>query len=423
VVAGLALFLAAAYPPTARLAVLLRQSCAIFAIALGGAVLVQHFDHLKLGIDELLFDDPYTPVDLFPGRMARATATGFAIFGLALLFTFRAPTWAFWTGFALTAAGFWASLFACLGYMFDVQTISGSRWFGDVSLHTILAFLALFAGFMLAVPNRGWARIVLTDKLGGVVARRLLPLMAIVPLAILWLAQQGAHAGLYSERASEYIAAVALIIVLTTVVIVMCGRLNVVDAHRRVMQDGRNRAQAQAVRMRHMAELDALTDLWNRRHFLAEAEARIAAAHAGASPLALLMIDIDHFKRINDTHGHAAGDKALRLIAATLKDFTRKADCAARLGGEEFAVLLPGVTRTLAENIAQRICEQVARLAILDGEGRRFGLTVSIGMTECAAADTRPEGLMARADAALYEAKRGGRNRVEIAFTPERSAA
>ena len=111
-------------------------------------------------------------------------------------------------------------------------------------------------------------------------------------------------------------------------------------------------------------------------------------------------------------HGHAGGDTALRLLAATLKDFTRRADCVARLGGEEFGVLLPDATRAVAEGIAQRICEQVSRLAILDGEGRRFGLTVSIGLAEALPTDTRPEDLMARADAALYEAKRGGRNRV-----------
>jgi len=251
----------------------------------------------------------------------------------------------------------------------------------------------------------------------------MLPLMAVLPLAIVWLAHHGAKLGLYSDRVGEYLGAIALLIVLVTVVIVVCGRLNVLDAHRRLIEEGRSRAQAQAARLRRIAEIDVLTELWNRRHFLGAAEAQIAAAHAVDTPLALLMIDIDHFKRINDAHGHAGGDTALRLLAATLKDFTRKDDCAARIGGEEFAVLLPGASRAVAQSIAERICAQVARLIILDGEGRRFSLTVSIGLAGLAATDTMPEDLLARADGALYEAKRAGRNRVQISPAIERSAA
>jgi diguanylate cyclase (GGDEF)-like protein len=84
----------------------------------------------------------------------------------------------------------------------------------------------------------------------------------------------------------------------------------------------------------------------------------------------------------------------------------------ARLGGEEFAILLPGATPALAQGIAERICDQVAKLAVLDGTGRQFGFTVSIGLAARADADARPEDLLARADAALYRAKRAGRNRV-----------
>jgi diguanylate cyclase (GGDEF)-like protein len=421
--AGLALILAAAFPASAGVALRLRQAAAATAILLGASALAQFFGRIDLGIDQFLFRDPFTPVEMFSGRMARADAVGFLLFGFSVLFSLRQPAWAFWLGFTLTAAGFWGSLFVCMGFMFNVQALYGSSWFGSVAIHTALGFLALFAGMMLAVPNRGWARIVLTDKVGGVVARRVLPLIAAVPLGILWLAHKGEEIGLYGERVSEYVAAVALLIVLTTLAIVMCGRLNVIDAHRRLMEDGRQRAQAEAVLMRHMAEIDSLTELWNRRHFLAEAEQQIAAAQADGTPLALLMIDIDHFKRINDTYGHASGDTALRLLAATLKDFTRKDDCVARLGGEEFAVLLPGAARTVARGIAERFREQVARLVILDGEGRRFSFTVSVGLGEVQAADAKPEDLMARADAALYAAKRGGRNRVELAFAPERSAA
>lgn len=422
ILAGLALLMVAAYPASAPVPRLVRRLAAVAVATLGGAALVQYIAHVDFGIDQFLFRDRFTPIENFPGRLSRGTATGFLIFGFSMLFTFRPSAWSFWVGFALTAVGFWTSLFVCLAYMFDVHSLYGSAWFGTIALHTALGLLMLFAALMLAVPDRGWARIVMTDKFGGMVARRVLPLIAAIPIGVLWLAHLGADAGLYSKEASEYIAAVALLIVLTTLAIVMCGRLNVIDAHRRIIQDGRERAQAEAIRMRHMAEVDPLTGLWNRRHFLAVAADEIAASRASAAPLTLLMIDIDHFKRINDTYGHAGGDRALMLLAATLKEFTRKADCVARLGGEEFGVLLPGATRAVAHGIAERFREQVARLAVLDGEGRSYGFTVSVGLGALTDADAKPEDLMARADAALYRAKRGGRNRV-VGFTPERTAA
>lgn len=423
IAAGLVLFLIAARPAASGQTRLLRHAAVAVVILLGGSSLVQFLGRIDLGIDQFLLRDPFTPVEFSPGRVSRATAVGFLVFGFAILFSLRRPSWAFWIGYTLTATGFWTSLFVCIGFMFNVQALYGSTWFGFIAVHTAFAFLALFTGTMVAIPDRGWARIVFTNKVGGVVARRVLPLIAVVPIAILWLAQQGVEMGLYGDRASEYVAAVALLIVLTTLALVMCGRLNVIDAQRRLMEDGRQRAQAEALQMRHMAEIDPLTELWNRRRFLAETAQQITAAHAAESPLALLMIDIDHFKRINDTHGHVNGDKALCLLAATLKDFTRKDDCVARLGGEEFAVLLPGATRMVARGIAERFREQVARLVILDGDGRRFSFTVSVGLGELHGSDARPEDLMARADAALYSAKRGGRNRVEVAFTPDRSAA
>jgi len=421
--AGLALLMVTAYSASAPWPRLIRRVAAVAIALLGGAGLVQYLAHVDLGIDQFLFRDPFTAAENFPGRLSRGTATGFLIFGFSMLFTFRPSAWSFWVGFALTAIGFWTSLFVCLGYMFDVQALYQSVWFGTIALHTALGLLMLFAGLMLAVPDRGWARIVMTDKFGGMVARRVLPLIAIVPIGVLWLAHQGADSGLYSKQVSEYVAAVALLIVLATLAIVMCGRLNVLDSHRRVMQGARQRALAEAVRMRHMAEVDPLTGLWNRRHFMAAADAEIAAARAKPAPLTMLMIDIDHFKRINDTHGHAGGDKALMLLAATIKDYTRKADCVARIGGEEFGVLLPGATRAIAKGIAERFCEQVARLAVFDGERRSFGFTVSVGLGEVTDADAAPEDLMARADAALYEAKRSGRNRVVVADAPERTAA
>ncbi len=411
--AGLSLFAFTALPRPSILGQVLRRGGGGLAVAIGLLTLVEHLTGANLGIDQLLVADPGTTPDLHPGRMPRSAASGLVLFGMAAVFMPRAPAWCFWTGFALNAVGFWFALFICVAFVLAPDALYAFWWSARVSAHTSLAFLALFAGVMFSVPDRGWARIVMTDKLGGVMARRLLPPMAVLPLAILWLVKWGSERGLYPEPLGEYLAAVILMIVLTTVVLVTSGRLNVLDAHRRTVEKERQRAHAAALRLREISETDALTGLANRRHFLDVAGETIGAAQRESRPVAMLMVDIDHFKRINDTFGHAAGDKALRLLSATLKESTRRADCVARLGGEEFAILLPGATAAIAQDIAERICRHTATIAVLDDAGRSFGFTVSIGLAALASADRRPEDLLARADAALYRAKRGGRNRVE----------
>lgn len=421
--AGVELFAFTALPRDGWTSLVLRRTGAPLAGLIGLATILQYRTGVDFGIDQLLFTDTFTAVDLFPGRMSRAAAVGLALYGLASLFTPRAPNWSFWTGFTITAIGFWIALFVCVGFAFEVDALYAFASFWAVSPQTSLGFLALFSGLLFAVPDRGWARIVMTDKFGGYLARRLLPLMMALPLAIIWLANKGADLDLYPAGLREYVTAVALLIALAAVVLVACGRLNVLDKHRRTIEGGRQRAHAAALRLREIADTDALTGLSNRRHFLTVAAEKIAPAHTLGTPLSLLMVDIDHFKRINDTHGHAAGDHALRLLAATLKESTRKDDCAGRLGGEEFALVLPGATPAVAQDIAERICKYVATLAILDREGRRFGFTVSIGLATLGPSDAKPEDLLARADAALYRAKRAGRNRVEAAEGTARDAA
>jgi len=166
---------------------------------------------------------------------------------------------------------------------------------------------------------------------------------------------------------------------------------------------------------------DALTGLYNRRRFDEALESEWGRAGHARQPVALLMIDVDHFKRFNDHYGHQAGDRCLREIADVIQDCCRRAgDLPARYGGEEFCVISPYQNETRARELAQSICGAVAEMAI-PHEGSGFGfVTVSIGVSALQPVDDQgARDLLRAADEALYEAKAAGRNRVVVARTSE----
>jgi len=162
-----------------------------------------------------------------------------------------------------------------------------------------------------------------------------------------------------------------------------------------------------------MALTDPMTGLYNHRYLMRHLRNLLGGPQA--HDLALLMIDVDHFKRVNDDYGHAAGDQALRTIAATLRTNTRVFDSLARYGGEEFVVVMPGSGADEALAAAERLRAAVASLRFEPDSGRHCGLTISIGIAWTTEEIGTPEALLRAADLALYSAKRNGRNRVGFA--------
>jgi diguanylate cyclase (GGDEF)-like protein len=168
------------------------------------------------------------------------------------------------------------------------------------------------------------------------------------------------------------------------------------------------------LRHRTAAMVDPLTGIANRRSFLQEA-ALIAKRHiADPRPTAVLVIDLDHFKSINDRFGHALGDRVLELFSETARQSIRSSDLIGRLGGEEFAAVLYDTNRDKAMAVAERIRESFAQ-ASLEVDSRPVCATVSIGLVHCQEALLDVPQLLAQADQALYYAKERGRNRVEVA--------
>ncbi|MFJ4353219.1 diguanylate cyclase [Pseudomonas sp. NPDC089428] len=171
-------------------------------------------------------------------------------------------------------------------------------------------------------------------------------------------------------------------------------------------------------RLARQATIDHLTGLLSRSAFSHRANALLDSRqqHAQGLPLTLMMLDIDHFKSINDLHGHAVGDQVLRQFARTLQDQLHDEELLARLGGEEFVVVLPGLAPERAQFTAERLRRAVQDLHLAQGDAR-LQITVSIGLAGCGADEASPslDELLARADLALYRAKAHGRNRVEQA--------
>lgn len=162
------------------------------------------------------------------------------------------------------------------------------------------------------------------------------------------------------------------------------------------------------------AQTDPLTGVLNRRSLVERLEAACLRARARGLPIALLFIDLDHFKEINDSHGHPAGDACLRAIIDPIHAELRQSDVIGRYGGEEFVVILSSADASAAQPIAERIRNRVAEIRV-EGFGEPIRLTCSIGVATSDTLGVWGEHLIARADAAVYDAKRSGRNRVQIA--------
>lgn len=162
------------------------------------------------------------------------------------------------------------------------------------------------------------------------------------------------------------------------------------------------------------ASTDSLTGVNNRRYFLAQAEQELRRSRRFARTMSVMMIDIDHFKKINDTHGHATGDAILQGVVKRALESLRQSDSLGRIGGEEFAVILPETEIAAAMDVAERLRQHVCSRALI-AEREAVTCSVSIGIAQLSSKDGSIDALLHRADEALYVAKNNGRNRVEVA--------
>lgn len=163
-----------------------------------------------------------------------------------------------------------------------------------------------------------------------------------------------------------------------------------------------------------LANTDVLTFLPNRRKIVSSLQEEVIRSNRYGMPLSISILDLDHFKRVNDTYGHAAGDEVLRSVAARLRNHIRHPDTLGRYGGEEFLIVLPNSEMQAAAEQASRLCQQVRKLRI-DVNENVLSMTISIGIAQFRIGQENWEELLHRADEAMYKAKNAGRDRWVVA--------
>lgn len=167
--------------------------------------------------------------------------------------------------------------------------------------------------------------------------------------------------------------------------------------------------QAVLAQSQEISSTDPLTFLPNRRKIVSSLQHEVLRSNRYRTPLSISLMDVDHFKLINDTHGHAAGDEVLRTLASSLREGTRDPDSAGRLGGEEFLILLPNSQLRDAARQADRLCGKIRALR-MHIDGKTLSITVSVGLAEYRIGEEGWEEFLQRADAAMYQAKEHGRD-------------
>ncbi len=356
-----------------------------------------------LPVDQILFSTRLDLGGAQPNRMAPNTAFNFAAIGVALISLVAGRIKCAQLALMLVAL---TSGIALLGYAYSVTSLTRVAAFIPMALHSAGLFVMVCAAVVCAMPEVGMVAMLTRRSPGGRVVRLMVPAFVIGPPLFGWLRLQGEIAGLYTQ-------AFGVAMLIGTMVVL---GLTLTWKTARAMDRGEaERRRADEILMK-LAHHDSLTGLPNRLLLDERLGRALARADREGDTVAVLFLDLDGFKRINDTHGHEAGDEVLKEAARRIQSAVRTVDTAARLGGDEFTVVLEKVKNADAVRVVTaRLLDQLSRPYAVAGVEAQ--LSASIGVSLYPADARTSEDLMRLADAAMYRAKHAGKNQVEFHAT------
>lgn len=421
---GLALFLQGS-ASSQRWPSRMARALAVLVATIAGLTLLEYLDQRDFGLDQFLFvDDTRTAPTDYPGRMAPVTAISLVFCSVALLLGRS-------SGLArvLTVVVLFLATLSATGYLFDVRALYQVIGYTSIAVHTAAALMVLSLGILASRPHHGLMAIILSDTAGGETARRMLWLMPLLLVLLDWLVLQGEQTHLYDGRFGLAIASVSSIAIACGVILLIAGKLHATDLQRQLALDQlaalnsnlerivNERTQALTLANQQLAEeimerkqaqeqvhrlslTDELTGLLNRRGFHLLAGQALKTARRVMAELSLVYIDLDGLKRVNDVHGHQAGDSMIVDTAQLLKATFRESDLIARLGGDEFTILaLGGET---PESMLARLQKAVTQFN--KGSTSAYALSFSMGMVHCLPQEDKSLlELLADADALMYQ--------------------
>ncbi|MCL1471859.1 EAL domain-containing protein [Argonema antarcticum A004/B2] len=361
-----------------------------FVILIGLLTLIQYGFDFNIGIDQFFFKEDANAVHTYaPGRMAPSTAASFILLGFAVLLLTKklySPA----QSFSLIA--FLVAFLGLLGYLYDITSFYGIGSYTGMALHTSVAFILLSFSILFACPDRGFIAIATSELAGGIMIRRLSAPVIGIPPILCWLILLGERSHLYESDVGMALFCVLNIVFLATVIWWNARTLGAVD---------------------YQALHDLLTGLPNRILFNERLLISLANARSNREKLAVMFLDLDRFKKINDTLGHEVGDRLLKVVALRLTSCIRDTDILARWGGDEFTLLLPNISGAeCSAEIAQKILDTLKPPFFLSNN--YFHITSSIGIALYPDDGEDAETLIKNADAALYSAKAKGRNNYQF---------
>ncbi len=380
-----------------------------FGAVVGTCKLLQLALGLELGPDTWLFTDK---LGMGPGpanRMAPNTAANFALLCSAIMLLHLG--WRVALAQAATVVTALIAMLAVVGYAYGIRTFYGFGLFIPMAVHTATSFMLLAGAALYMRPREGLMTTITDDGPAGRTARILLPCAIVIPIGMGWLRLLGQRAGLYDSELGMSIFVMSNVLIFALLIWWNARKLHQADQLRHAAER----------QLQHVATHDFLTGLANRSLFMDRLEHRLQRAQRHPMPFAVLFLDLDGFKQVNDKLGHHVGDALLRQVAAELLHCSRNTDLVARLGGDEFTILAELLNQ---EDDAQILAERVlaALTCSLPYGADALQVRTSIGIARFDPAYTSADQILRDADLAMYAAKRRGKGCI-VNYEPDLAAA